>query len=117
MAKNNKTEVTCHIEKVIGFINKKETKVLVMASWNDGPTRVELRKCWRTDDGELHLGAGIPLDDDEISELADLFKTRPKPVNFDDVFKSSAGIMEKRQAGFKTEDGFIVLRKRKGGFR
>lgn len=114
MAKNKNGEVTCRIEKVYGFLNKKENKVLVMVSWNDGPTRVELRKCWKTDDDELRLGAGIPLDDDEIDELVELFKSRPKPVNFDEVFRSSAGIMEKRAAGFKTEDGFIVLRKRPG---
>lgn len=113
MAKN-RPDVTCNIERVIGFVNKKETKVLVMVSWNDGPTRTELRKCWKTDSGELRLGAGIPLDDDEIDELVELFKQRPKPVNFSEVFKSSTGIMEKRQAGFKTEDGFVVLRKRPG---
>jgi len=113
MAKN-KSDVTCEIEKVYGFINKKENKVLVMVSWNGGPARVELRKCWKTDDGELRLGAGIPLDDDEIEELIKLFNQRPKPVDFTDIFKSTAGIMEKRAAGFKTEDGFIVLRKRPG---
>ena len=112
MAKN-KGEITCNIEKVYGFLNKKETKALVLVSWNGGPTRAELRKCWKTDDGELRLGAGLPLDDSEIDELIELFKQRPKPVNFDEVFKSSTGIMEKRQAGFKTEDGFVVLRKRK----
>lgn len=116
VAKDKKGDVTCRIDEVYGYLNKKETKVLVLVSWNDAPPRVELRKCWKTDDDQLRLGAGIPLDEDEIKKLIKLLEKRPKPVDFNEVFRSSAGIMEKRAAGFKTEDGFVVLRKR-GGYR
>lgn len=112
MGKNKKEQVTCRIDKIYGFLNNKCSKALVQVSWNDGPTRVEVRKCWKTDGGELRLGSGIPLESSEIEELVELFKKVPKPVNFDEVFRSTSGIMEKRDKGYRTEDGFIVLTKR-----
>ena len=46
MAKDKKSEVTCDIKEVLGYINKKQNKVLVKVSWNGGPVRTEVRMCW-----------------------------------------------------------------------
>ena len=109
MAKNKSNDITCDIKEVIGYINKKQNKVLVKVSWNGGATRTEVRKCWMDDQGGLHLGAGIALEEDEIDELVKLLKKRPRPVDFNAIFASSEGIMDKRRAGFRAEDGFIKL--------
>lgn len=69
--------------------------------------------CWMDDAGGLHLGKGIALEDDEIDELIKLLKKRPRPVDFNAIFASSEGIMDKRRAGFRTEDGFIKLTPRR----
>lgn len=113
MAKSKKSEVTCDIKEVLGYINKKQNKVLVKVSWNGGPYRTEVRMCWLDDAGGLHLGKGIALEDDEIDELIRLLKKRPRPVDFNAIFASSEGIMDKRRAGFRTEDGFIKLTPRR----
>lgn len=111
MAKKAK-EITCEIGRIYGYLSEKENKVLVNVAWNGGPMRCELRKCWKDKDGNLVLGAGIPLDDKEIDELVELLKKKPKPVDFNEIFDTSIGVMDKRAAGFRTEDGFITLRKR-----
>jgi len=111
--KDKKSEVTFKIHKVYGFLSAKEDKVFVRVSWNDGEPRDEVRKCWKDkDSGELKLGKGIDLSEEEIDMLKGFCKNKPKPVDFQAVFDSSVGIMEKRAAGFQTEDGFTVLRRR-----
>ena len=113
--KDKKREVTCKIHKVYGFLTAKEDKVFVRVSWNDGEARDEVRKCWRDKEtDELRLGKGIDLSEEEIDALKSFIKDKPKPVDFNAVFESSVGIMEKRAAGFQTEDGFAVLRRRNG---
>lgn len=113
--KDKKREVTCKIHKVYGFLSDKEDKVFACVSWNNGEPRDEVRKCWKDkDSGELKLGKGIDLSEEEIDALKSFIKDKPKPVDFSAVFESSVGIMEKRAAGFQTEDGFAVLRRRNG---
>ena len=84
-------------------------------------------------DGELKLGKGIALSPADITSLYDFLDTvgvdyeQPEPefagpvgVDFDELFKSSEGIMEKRNAGYQTEGGFIKLVRidgKKGGVR
>lgn len=118
MAKGNsakipKSNISYDILEIYGYLSKKEDKVLVKISWNGGEPRNEIRRCWKDKDtGELRLGKGIDITDDEFDELIGLMKKRPKPVDFGKIFESSEGIMDKRAAGFRTEDGFVVLRKR-----
>lgn len=103
-------DISCEITEIYGYLNKKKSKVLVKVSWNGGPERVEIRRCWTDHDDIFHLGSGIALDDEaEIDELIALLKKRPRPVDFNEIFKTSEGIMDKRRAGYRTEDGFIVL--------
>lgn len=106
------TTISCTVEKIYGYLSPREDKVFVRVSWNGMPAKDEVRKCWTSDDGELHLGKGIDLTETEIATLKSLSDSKPKPINFSDIFASSEGIMEKRQAGYSTKDGFIVLRRK-----
>lgn len=112
--------MTCDIVKVYGFLNDEKTKVVADISWNGRAEKLEVRKCW-TKDGELQVGAGIALTEDEVPKLQELLtisgESKPKkrkPVNFSEVFSDAEGIIEKRGAGFTTVDGFMTLRKRPG---
>lgn len=117
MAKNNQTKVECKIHKIYGYLSDKKDKVFVKVSWNGGEPRDEIRKCWHDKNGDVHLGKGIDITDDELDTLKELMKNKPRPVDFKSVFDSSIGIMDKRAAGFSTEDGFTVLRKKSTGLK
>ncbi len=105
-------EINCKINKIYGFLNNKETKVIAEVSWNGGEARIDLRKCWKNG-SELKLGGGISLNDDEVdvlsSTLPSVTKTKKKTVDFDAVFSRSDDIIAKRDAGYSTQDGFIKL--------
>lgn len=121
--KDKKDQVTYEIIKIHLFLNKDETKVFCRVAWNGGKPRDEVRTCWRKD-GELKLGKGIPLSVSDITSLYDFIDTvgvdfegepdynKPTGVDFDSLFASSMGIMEKREAGYQTVDGFIDLRRK-----
>lgn len=125
--KADKKSVTCEIKKIHLFLNDEKTKVYVRVSWNGNPPKDEVRSCWEKD-GQLMLGKGISLSPTEITSLYDFLDTvgvdyeepskrdEPVGVDFDQLFETSVGIMEKRQQGMQTSDGFVVLT-RKGGKR
>ena len=72
------------------------------------------RPVWYDKDNVMHLGKGVELDDETIDELHGLMKKKPKPVDFNAIFDSTAGISEKRNRGLTTVDGFAILKKRDG---
>lgn len=122
MAKNKKDDVSSEIIKVHGYLNEDKSKVLATVSWNGRDPKLDIRKCWEKE-GELKIGSGISLSEDEASALLDLLPSasnekdeppKKKAVDFSKVFASASDIVEKRDAGFTTQDGFIVLRKRPG---
>lgn len=124
--KDKKDQVTYEIVKVYLFLNEDETKVFCRVAWNGGEPRDEVRTCWRKD-GKLKLGKGIPLSASDITNLYNFIDMarddfedeedesdcdKPTVVDFDSLFASSMGIMEKREAGYQTVDGFIDLRRK-----
>lgn len=125
MAKKDKT-LKVEIKEIHGFLNKKKNKVVVTVSYNDAPPKVNIRSCWFDDDDELHIGSGISLTDEELDTLEELLSDRKhgklptiskdgrKAVDFGDIFSSASDIMEKREAGYTTKDGFIRLTKKPG---
>lgn len=122
MAKKDKT-FSYEIESIHAYLNEEQNKVLATVSWNGRDPKLELRICWKDDDGELKLGKGLSLSKDEAAILVDVLSDKKLPsitkegkksVNFDNIFASSADIVEKREQGYTTEDGFMKLRKRPG---
>ncbi|MCM1230120.1 MAG: hypothetical protein NC489_08305 [Ruminococcus flavefaciens] len=120
--KSKKDSVEYDIEKIHLFLNKEQSKVFVRVSWNGRPAKDEVRSCWMKD-GELKLGKGIALSPADITSLYDFLDTvgvdfeppaedEPEGVDFDEIFRSSEGIMEKREQGYRTENGFIRLTRR-----
>lgn len=121
--KGTKDKVTYEIKKIHLFLNKDHTKVFVRVSWNGNPAKDEVRTCWEKD-GKLMLGKGIALTPTDITSLYDFLDTvgvdyeeqakddGPVPVDFDELFRTSVGIMEKRNQGMQTQDGFVVLTRR-----
>lgn len=106
-----KSELACEIMEEYGTLG--EDKVYASISWNNRAPKDEVRKVWFDKEGNRQLGKGIDLSKEEIEELHALMKkTHKEPVDFDEIFKSTRGITEKRQAGFRTEDGFIRLHRR-----
>lgn len=112
--RKDKSEITCEIKKIYGFLNRNEDKALVNVSWNGAPSRIELRRCYRDrDSGDLRLGQGIALSPEELSELMEINDRRKaSEVDYGSIFSKSEGIMSKRKAGYRTENGFIRLTKR-----
>lgn len=126
MGKNKKPDIKCDIKQLYGYLNEDKSIVVALVSWNDRKAKLDIRKCWRTDDDELRLGSGIGLTDSELDELTELLINRrngklhavsedgKKAVDFNEIFRSSSGIVDKRSAGYTTTDGFITLKKRPG---
>lgn len=112
-SKIKKDTISVDITKVHGFINDSQNKVVADVSWNDQPKTLDIRRCWTNDDGEITLGKGISLTEFEVENLRDILNDvlskKKKPVKFSAVFEEAPGIIEKRDAGFTTEDGFIKL--------
>ena len=107
--KSSSDELTYKIIKDYGELEN--GKRLLKISWNDGPERFEIRKVWEKD-GELKVGKGIEITKNDAKKILEYFEFDPKPVDFEDVFKSSMGIMEKRDAGMTTKDGYVVLKRK-----
>lgn len=111
-----KKTIECCIERVYMFLNPEHSKVFVRVSWDGRPAKDELRTCWEKD-GQLMLGKGIALSMDEIADLHNFIMDggmaeaddEPDGVDFDAIFESSKGIMDKRRDGYRTDNGFIVL--------
>lgn len=136
MAKNNKkdsSDFTYDIKKEYGYLNEKKNKLVAKVSWNDKDPKIDIRSCYEKD-GEIKLGKGISLSYDELGALKDILNNisesdedddqgdgptdssppKRQAVNFDEIFGQATGIVEKREAGYTTKDGFIVLKKRPG---
>lgn len=116
MKKHNK-EITCDIIETHGFLNDKKDKVYAKVSWNGNEPKDEIRKCYTDKDDNFKLSSGIALSDDEIEtlyKLSSLKKTKENGINFDEIFDSATNITEKREKGYVTENGFIVLKYKPG---
>lgn len=130
MSKKNDEKATSKILKKYGYLNDKKSKVVAKVSWNDGTPKINIRSCFMKD-GELFLGKGVTLDRDEAIQLQTTLKKaladtendeesedkashKPKPVDFNDIFSQASSIVEKRDAGFTTEDGFIKMKFKPG---
>ena len=58
---------------------------------------------------------GKEVDDDEEDDgKSPPIPPKKKPVDFSEIFGQAEGIVEKREAGFTTKDGFILLKRRPG---
>lgn len=135
MAKKDKKSSDDRNYKVIkkfGYLNSDKKKILAKIAWYDKDAKYDIRKCWDKE-GELMIGTGISVSRKELKELRDLIdkvldtdeedeeeeEDEPDsdgrtPVNLDDVLSSVPGILDKREAGYTTEDGFIRLKAKPG---
>ena len=130
MSKRADEKTTSKILKKYGYLNDKKSKIVAKVSWNDGTPKINIRSCFMKD-GELILGKGVTLDRDEAIQLQSALKKaladveddeesedktrhKPKPVDFNEIFSQASSIVEKRDAGFTTEDGFIKLKFKPG---
>ena len=133
--KKDSNDFSYDIKKEYGYLNEKKNKLVAKVSWNDKDPKIDIRTCYEKD-GEIKLGKGISLSYDEISALREILSDidetdedddeeeddkpsshsppKRKAVNFEEIFGQVTGIVEKREAGFTTQDGFIVLKKRPG---
>lgn len=114
MKKKSTEKLECTILTTYGYLNNKENKILAKVRWGNNEPKFDIRKCYRLENGELQLGAGISLTDEEFQALIELREQEEsKKVNFNEVFDEASGITEKRYHGCTTKDGYIVLNKRK----
>lgn len=108
--------------KVVGTVNELygtlsdngygTKKIYASVSWNGNPAKTEIRTVRRNDAGEEVIGKGISISDEEMEKLIKAYddrKKREKGVDFDKVFKKASGIIEKRESGYVTKNGYIVL--------
>lgn len=131
MAKTKPKTLTVKIKTIHGYLNQKRNKVVATIKFNDDEPAVNIRKCWIDEDtGELKTGQGIILTESELDALVEILASRDKSgklptvsqdgrkaVNFNSIFESAADIVEKRDAGYTTVDGYIRLSERPGGRR
>lgn len=109
--------IKCTIKESFGFLNADKSKIFAIVSWNDRDPKFDIRKCYEKDN-ELMLGSGISLTEEEMDALSDLYsrckkRAKTEPVNFDDIFSIVSQITEKRKKGYTTENGYIVLHRKK----
>lgn len=112
--KKDQEQVSCKVHETYGYLNDKQNKVFARVSWGDNGPKYDIRKCYEKD-GELKLGSGISLSEEELQTLMDVaesVKEKMREVDFDEIFASAPSIQENREKGFRTEDGFIRLRKK-----
>lgn len=104
------------IIELYGFLNEEHTVCFVKVSWNGRKAKNEIRRCKEVE-GELILGKGLAITDSEIRTLIGIVNGTEKPdkgswkdpVDFNALFRAGEGIMEKREKGYRTKDGFIML--------
>lgn len=119
--KSDKPEIVCDVKHEYGYLDESKSKLVAEISWgkDDEPT-LDIRKCYTSKDGERHIMSGIRLKDDELDTLVEFInehkkkKKRTEGVNFDDIFAESSDITDKRAQGYRTEDGFMTLKKKPG---
>lgn len=124
MAKSNKKgsfDISYEIEKEYGYLNDKQSKIVAKVAWNGKEAKIDIRSCF-TKDGGIKLGKGISLSYDEVTRLKSILEklsdddqsSKKKAVNFEEIFGQATGIVERREQGFTTKDGFIQLKPRHG---
>ena len=124
MAKSNKKgsfDISYEIEKEYGYLNDKQSKIVAKVAWNGKEAKIDIRSCF-TKDGGIKLGKGISLSDDEVAKLKSILEklsdddqsSKKKAVNFEEIFGQATGIVERREQGFTTKDGFIQLKPKPG---
>ena len=126
MAKSNKKgsfDISYEIEKEYGYLNDKQSKIVAKVAWNGKEAKIDIRSCF-TKDGGIKLGKGISLSDDEVAKLKSILEklsdddddqsSKKKAVNFEEIFGQATGIIERREQGFTTKDGFIQLKPKPG---
>lgn len=129
MAKSNKKgsfDISYEIEKEYGYLNDKQSKIVAKVAWNGKEAKIDIRSCF-TKDGDIKLGKGISLSYDEVAKLKSILEklsdddddnddqsSKKKAVNFEEIFGQATGIVERREQGFTTKDGFIQLKPRHG---
>ena len=90
-------------------------KIFGMVAWNDRPAKAEIRTIVKKHDGSEMIGKGIALSDEELEALVTAYKKKKKhddankPVDFNDIFGAAPDIVNKREHGQVTKDGFVVL--------
>ena len=129
MAKGGKkSDINLKIHQMHGYLNDDKTKVVATVTWTDkDDPKLNIRSCYEDDDGELKLGKGISLSTKEVNKLTEILvsarntgemqkitREGKKAVNFSKVFSEADGIIEKRDAGQTTQDGFTILKRRYG---
>lgn len=129
MARDKKPErkVTCTIGTIHGYLNTDKSKIAATISWNNGSPKFNIRDCFFDDQDALQIRKGIALDQSEVEKLTDILNEQrqsgklPKVtiagtavVDFNKIFSEAEGIVEAREEGHTTQDGFIVLRRRPG---
>ena len=119
MKKKNEEDGLVHeIIEDFGTLDEKGTKAFHLSTWGDHEPKFDIRKQYTTKKSdEIKYGSGISLTEDEMDALVEKYKkykkSKPKAVDFKEIFDSSTGIMEKRKKGYTTKDGCIVLRPKK----
>lgn len=126
MGKKEKQELKSDIQQVHGFLNDKKSKVVATIAWGDEPPKINIRTCW-DNNGTLKVGKGITLDKGEVDALTEILvsarntgeiqrvsKDGRKAVNFSKIFTEATDIVDKRDSGYTTQDGFIKLKKKPG---
>ena len=124
MAKSNKKgsfDISYEIEKEYGYLNDKQSKIVAKVAWNGKEAKIDIRSCF-TKDGDIKLGKGISLSYDEVTKLKSILEklsdddqsSKKKAVNFEEIFGQATGIVERREQGFTTKDGFIQLKPKPG---
>ena len=116
-----------------GFLNDRHNKIVAKVSWYENQPTIDIRKCMEQDTGEVTIFSGISLNENELKKALKLlqkasgedveeleeeedpdvppWEEEDKPeVNFDEVFRSSEGILEKRKNGITTVDGFMTIK-------
>lgn len=111
-----KDSLTYEINEV-HWISDDEKKAYLNISWGNGEPKDELRRIWKDDNGDIHPGKGIAISAEELEQILESIRRAKKkrgknPVNFDAVFASAGGILDKREKGYSTMDGFIKLHRR-----
>ena len=110
--KYEKSSLSCEVEETYGYLNDKKNKIFAKVSWDGKAAKFDIRKCYEKD-GELMLGAGISLSEDELDQLVELAQsTKRTGVNFQEIFESASSIQDNRRKGFHTENGFIKLQRK-----
>lgn len=117
--KAKKLDVNFEIVEEYGYLDDEHTKIYAKIRWFDKEPKDMVSRVYhpKNDPDAVMIGKGIDLTPEEIARLNELVQNRPKPpkpVDFNQVFEQSRGIMDTRAKGHTTKDGFIVLKKRQG---